>query len=213
MLARATGVIGTVFIVLLFGPIIALSTAGEPPLDATASEAAKYFGTIDATWAQVALATSTLGWIASLWFFVAFGYVLRRAEGDPPWRSTIATLSGALLAAYGLVGVSVGAAALHGDKVAPAVADFAWASAGVGFANAWISAASFALSAGWVIVSTRALERWMGWWLIVAGVGLVAARFVWTIDSWIVPYLAFWVWVLVLSIRLIRRPDLLDPAG
>lgn len=28
--------------VLLFGPIIALSTAGEPPLDATASEGARF---------------------------------------------------------------------------------------------------------------------------------------------------------------------------
>jgi len=212
ILARVTGVIGIVFIVLLFGPIIALSTAGEPPLDATASEAAKYFGNIEATWARLALATSTLGWIGSLWFFVAFGYLLRRVEGDPPWRSTIATLSGALLAAYGLVGVSVGAASLHGGKITPNVADFAWASASVGFANAWIAIASFALASGWVILSTRALERWMGWWLIVAGVGLVAARFVWTIDLCIAPYLLFWACALVLSIRLIRRPNLLDPA-
>jgi hypothetical protein len=212
ILARVTGVIGIVFIVLLFGPIIALSTAGEPPLDATASEAAKYFGNIEATWARLALATSTLGWIGSLWFFVAFGYLLRRVEGDPPWRSTIATLSGALLSAYGLVGVSVGAASLHGGKITPNVADFAWASASVGFANAWIAIASFALASGWVILSTRALERWMGWLLIVAGVGLVAARFVWTIDLWIAPYLLFWAWALVLSIRLIRRPNLLDPA-
>jgi hypothetical protein len=108
-LARVTG-IGIFLVALLFGPIIALSTAGEPPLDATASEAAKYFDKIEATWAQVAIAVSTLGWIGSLWFFVAFGYLLRRVEGDPPWRSTIATLSGALLAAYGLVGVSLGAA-------------------------------------------------------------------------------------------------------
>jgi len=106
----------------------------------------------------------------------------------------------------------VGAASLHGGKVTPGVADFAWASASVGFANAWIAVASFALSSGWVILSTRALERWMGWWLIVAGVGLVAARFIWTTDLWIMPYLLFWACTLVLSIRLIRRPNLLDPA-
>lgn len=93
-LARATGIIGIVFMVLLFGPIIALSSAGEPPLDATPSEAVKYFGDIEANWAQLAIAASTLGWIGSLWFFVAFGYLLRHVEGDPPWRSTIATLSG-----------------------------------------------------------------------------------------------------------------------
>src|SRR5574337_91468 len=205
-LARATGIIGIAFMVLLFGPIIALSAAGEPPLDATGSDVVKHFATIEATWAQLTLAASTLGWIGSLWFFVAFGYLLRRVEGDPPWRSTIATLSGALLAAYGLVGVSVGAASLHGGTITPDVADFAWASGSVGFANAWIAVASFALCSGWVILSTRALERWMGWWLIVAGLGLVAARFVWTSDVWTVPYLLFWVWLLVLSILLIRRP-------
>jgi hypothetical protein len=69
---------------LLFGPVIALSTAGEPPLDAAASQAAKYFANTEATWAQLAVATSTLGWIASLWFFVAFGHLLRRVEGIPP---------------------------------------------------------------------------------------------------------------------------------
>jgi hypothetical protein len=212
ILGRATGIIEIAFIVLLFGPIIALSAASEPPLDATASEAARHFGDIQATWAQLALAASTIGWIAGLWFFVAFGYLLRRVEGDPPWRSTVATLSGALLAAYGLVGVSVGAASIHGGKITPGVADFAWASASVGFANAWIAVASFALSSGWVILSTRALERWMGWWLIVAGVGLLAARFVWTIDFWILPYLLFWAWAMVLSIRLIHRPNLLDRA-
>ena len=210
-LARATGIIGIVFMVLLFGPVIALSTAGEPPLDATASEAVEYFGNIEANWAQLAMAASTLGWIGSLWFFVAFGYLLRRAEGDPPWRSTIATLSGALLAAYGLVGASLGAASLHGGKITPDVADFAFAFGSVGFANAWIALASFALCSGWVILSTRTLERWMGWWLIVAGLGLVAARFVWTSELWTLPYLLLWAWVLVLSIRLIRRPNLLDP--
>ena len=107
----------------------------------------------------------------------------------------------------------MGAASLHGGKITPDVADFAWAFANVGFANAWIAVASFALCSGWVILSTRALEPWMGWWLIVAGLGLVAARFVWTSDLWTVPYLLFWVWLLVLSVRLIRRPNLLEPVA
>lgn len=210
-LARATGIIGLVFMVLLFGPVIALASAGEPPLDATASQAATYFGNIEADWAQFVMAASKLGWIGSLWFFVAFGYLLRRAEGDPPWRSTIATLSGALLAAYGLVGASWEAASLHGNRITPDVADFALAFGNVGLANAWIALASFALCAGWVILSTRVLERWMGWWLIVAGLGLVAVRFVWTNEVWTLPYLLFWSWIVIVCIRLLRTPNLLDP--
>ena len=207
-LARTTGIIGIAFMVLLFGPIIALASAEEPALEASAAEAVNYFRNLEATWAQLTMAASTLGMIGSLWFFVAFGFLLRRAEGDPPWRSAIATLSGALLAAYGLVGASsVGAASLHGGRITPEVADFAYAFGNVGFANAWIALGSFALCSGWVILSTRVLERWMGWWIVVAGLALVVARFVWTTGFWGVGYSLFWLWVLVVCIRLIVRPD------
>ena len=106
----------------------------------------KYFGNLEATWAQLTQAASTLGMIGSLWFFVAFGFLLRRAEGDPPWRSAIATLSGVLLAAYGLIGVGASweAASLHGGRITPEVADYAYAFGNVGFANLWIALASFA---------------------------------------------------------------------
>ena len=215
-LARTTGIIGIAFLVLLFGPIIALASAGEPPLEATAAEAANYFRNLEATWAQLVMAALTLGMIGSLWFFVAFGFLLRRAEGDPPWRSAIAALSGALLAAYGLVGANVaaGAASLHGGRITPEVADYAYAEGNVGFANAWIALASFAICSGWVILSTRVLERWMGWWIIVAGVGLVVARFVWPAGVWGVGYTLFWLGSSVACIRLIRRPERWSaPAG
>src|SRR5215213_872704 len=118
-LARTTGIIGIAFLVLLFRPIIALSV-DEPPLDATAAEAVNNFRNLEPTWAQLTMAASTLGMIGSLWFFVAFSFLLRRAEGDPPWRSAIATLSGALLAAFGLIGVSsTYAASLHVGRITP----------------------------------------------------------------------------------------------
>ena len=160
-LARTTGIIGIAFLVLLFGPIIALASAGEPALEASAAEAVNYFRNLEATWAQLTTAASTLGIIGSLWFFVAFGFLLRRAEGDPPWRSAIATLSGALLAAYGLVGASWEAASLHGGRITPEV----------------------------------------------AGLALVVARFVWTTAFWGVGYSLFWLWVLVVCIRLIVQPE------
>jgi hypothetical protein len=42
--------LGLTSVVLLFGPIIALASAGEPPLEATGAEAAEYYGRLDATW-------------------------------------------------------------------------------------------------------------------------------------------------------------------
>ena len=154
-------------------------------MEATGAEAAEYYGRLDASWPRLAMATLTLGMIGTLWFFVAFGSVLRRAEGDPPWRSTVAMLSGALLAAYGLIGSSVESASVHGAKITPEVADYAFAFGSVGFANVWIAIASFSVRSGWVILSTRVLERWMGWWLLAAGGGLVASRFVWTSEVWL----------------------------
>jgi hypothetical protein len=210
-LGRTTGILGITTLVLLFAPVIALASAGEPPLDATGAQAAEYFENLDETWARLAMAALTLGMIASLWFVVAFGFLLRRVEGDPAWRSTSATLSGVLLAAYGLIGSSTEAGSLHGGRITPDVADYAFASGSVGFANAWIPIASFALCSGWVILSTRVLERWMGWWIVVVGFGLVISRFIWTSDVWTLPYMAFWLWVATLSLRLLRRPSLLDP--
>jgi hypothetical protein len=42
--------------VLLFGPIIALASADEPALEATAAEAVNYFRNLEATWAQLTMA-------------------------------------------------------------------------------------------------------------------------------------------------------------
>ncbi len=210
-LARATGVIGLVWVPLLFGSVIALSSGGEPPLETTGARAATYFGNSETIWVQLSYGAAALGMVASLWFFVAFGFLLARAEGPPPWRSAVATLSGTLLGAYGLIDTSQQSAALHGGKVSDAIADYAYHVGTLGFANAWISIASFALCAGWVILSTGALERWAGWWLVAAGAGLVLARFAWTTQVWLLPYLMFWAWVVVLCIRLVRRGDLLVP--
>ena len=107
----------------------------------------------------------------------------------------------------GLIGASWEAASLHGGRITPEVADYAYAVGNVGFANIWIAMASFAVCSGWVILSTGVFERWMGWWIVVAGIGLVVARFAWTAGFWGVGYALFWLWIIVVCIRLIVRPD------
>ncbi len=46
---------------------------------------------------------------------------------------------------------------------------------------------------------------WLGWWAVAAGVCLVAAKAVWTTYFWLVGYGLFWVWVIALSVVLLRR--------
>jgi hypothetical protein len=161
-LARTTGVAAIAAIVLLFGPIIAISTAGEPPFDATQEEAAAFFRNAAVGWVHAAEATASIGMLAFLWFVVGLATLLRRVEGEPAWRSTVALVSGTLVAAYGALDASWDAAANRGTELDPAVALYAFDVGNLGFANAWLAMASFAVAVGWILLDSRAFPSW--WW-------------------------------------------------
>jgi hypothetical protein len=55
-------------------------------------------------------------------------------------------------------------------------------------------------------VLAAGMPRWLGWWAIAVGVGMVLARAAWVADAWLAPYLLFWLWVVVFAVRLLRRP-------
>ena len=142
--------------------------------------------------------------IGILWFIVGLSLMLRRAEGDPPWRSTIALVSGVLLTAYTALDASLDAASFRGADLDPAVAGYAFAVGSVGFANAWLALASLAVCAGWIMVATGIFGRWLGWWAISSGLGLALSRFFWTSEIWLLPYLLFWLWVIIVCVQLLR---------
>jgi hypothetical protein len=109
--------------------------------------------------------------------------------------------------------VSWNAASFGAADIDPAVASFAFDSGNLGFANIWLAMASFAACCGWVVLSTRVVGRWLGWWAIASGLGLGVSRFFWSSAIWYLPYAAFWIWVIVLCIQLIRqRATLPEPA-
>jgi hypothetical protein len=41
--------------------------------------------------------------------------------------------------------------------------------------------------------------------MAASGVGLVLSRFVWTTNAWLAPYALFWIWVVALCTRLLRK--------
>lgn len=205
-LAQMTGVSGLVAIAIQFTAVIAVGSVGEPPLQATTAEAAKFFRATEAAWAQGAQAATSLGMVVFLWFVVGFALLLRRAEGDPPWRSGIALTSGVLVTAYGVLDASWDAASHRGTDLDHVLAGYAYDVGNVGFANAWLAMASFALAAGPVVVSTRVLPAWTGWCAVGSGIGLLIARFLWTVDGfWLLPYGLLWLWVIATCLHLIRR--------
>lgn len=205
--ARATGWLGIGSLILLFVPIIAISSVGEPPLEASTADIATFFRAAQTDWVEAARATASLGMLVFLWFVVGVAVLLRRAEGEPAWRSTITLASGVLLAAYGVLDASWAAAIHRGDSLDPGLAAYAFDVGNIGFANAWLAMASLAVSAGWVTLSTGVFPRWTGWCAISSGVGLVIARYLWFVESlWFAPYALFWVWAIAVSVRLVRRP-------
>jgi hypothetical protein len=203
-LSRTTGIIGLASFVLSFTPIIAISTLGEPPFTGSAEQVHAFLVRLGAGWPTLASAVLTVAAIGLLWFVVGLALLLARAEGSPPWRSVAALTSGVLLPAYLLFNASWDAAAYRGAETDPALARYAFDVGNLGFANVWVAMGSFAIACGWVVISTRAFGRWLGWWAVVAGIGLIVSRFVWTSDVWLGPYFLFWIWVIVVCVQLLR---------
>jgi hypothetical protein len=72
------------------------------------------------------------------------------------------------------------------------------------FANGWVAMGRFALCAGWAFIHIRLAPRWLGWLAVAGGVGLVLSRASWTSAIWLLPYALFWLWVIIISVRLQR---------
>jgi hypothetical protein len=210
-LARMTGVTAIVAVVLLFAPIIAISALGEPDFDATGEEAAEFFRNADTPWIGAAQTTASIGMLAFLWFVVGLTTLLRRIEGEPAWRSTVALVSGTIVVAYGVLEASWDAAANRGQELEPGIAAFAFDVGNLGFANLWLALGSFAIASGWALLASRALPAWWGWWAIVSGAGLIAVRYAWEGWIWTIPYFLFWAWVIAIAVRLISRRTLEAP--
>jgi hypothetical protein len=68
-----------------------------------------------------------------------------------------------------------------------------------------VAVGSFLLCTGWAMISTRFAPRWLGWLAVAGGVGLVLRGAMWTSPIWLLPYGFFWLWVIIVSVRLLRR--------
>jgi magnesium-transporting ATPase (P-type) len=201
-LGRVTGVAGLAAVVLIF--VVLVGTREEPPFTATADEFLTHYRAPNTVASDFRSFAFTVALVTFLWFVVALSILLRRAEGEAPWRSTIAMASGVLFVALVLSGSEI-AAAFRADDLDPQLARYAFDESQAAFANARVALGSFALCCGWVIASTRFLPRWVGWLAIASGVGLALGRISWTNYMWLLPYLMFWLWVLTVAVLLLRR--------
>jgi hypothetical protein len=121
--------------------------------------------------------------------------------------------SGTAAVAALLFGAPQAAANRGGDGLDPQVAQFAFDLGDVTFANMWVALGSLSLASGWAILAGRegpgspdgsAWPSWLGWWALSVGAGFLVARMAWPTYLWVIPYVPFWVWVLVVSTRMLR---------
>lgn len=83
------------------------------------------------------------------------------------------------------------------------MARYAFDLGNLSFANGWVATGAVAICAGMIFLTARSLPSWLGWWALLAGVGQVLGRAVWTNDLAFVPFAAFWLWVAVVSVLLV----------
>lgn len=196
-----TGTAGLATVVLIFGGQGLIQVGGnEPAFDAPAAVIADYFATRDQTLFAIGTYLNVLAVVVFLWF-VGGVYTLLKDD----WRATIALVSGVLGIAAVIVAGSELAVFRLPEGVDPQIERLAFDMGNLSFASGWVALGSFAVASGWAAISTRAMPSWLGWWAVIAGVCLVAARAAWTTPIWLLGYALFWLWVIVVSVRLLRR--------
>jgi hypothetical protein len=201
-LARITGFAGVVALVVVLGSSLA-NDYQSAAFDSNADETVAFFRSLDDSFGAISSFATAVGLIAMLWFTLGLALLLRRYEGELPWRSVF-------LAGAGVVSVVSGqiatweAAAYRSDDIDPQVARYAFDLGNLSFANGWVAAGAVGICAGLIVLGNSDLPQWLGWWALVAGTGSVLARAVWTEGYAFVPFIAFWIWVGVLSVALLR---------
>jgi hypothetical protein len=210
---RATGAAGLAAVVLLFAGQGFMQAGGtaEPAFDAPTAVVRRYLETRNAGLFSIGAYLEMLGLAALLSFVCGIYTALRGDSEQPPWLPTVALASGTATVGSLLLGAWQLAPFRINEGLDPQLGRFAFDMANLSFANAWVALGSFAVAVGWAIRSSRSLPGWLGWWVLAAGIGLIAARAVWTTSVWFIPYALFWLWVIVLSVRLLAGKPSLRP--
>lgn len=200
-LARVTGGAGITALVVVIGTSLA-NDYPSAEFTSDAAQAATFFRSLDDSFGALSAFLTSVGLIALLWFAIGLALLLRRYDGELPWRSAFLAGAGVLSVVPGQI-ATWDAAVFRSDDIDPQVARYAFDLGNLSFANSWVATGAMALCAGLLLVSSPALPHWLGWWAIIAGAGSVLARSIWTEPIAFIPFTVLWVWITVVSVLLI----------
>ncbi len=201
---------GILFVVLqLTGQSLIQIGGAEPAFSAPAGEIVTFFENRSPQLFDLGGFLSALSAIAFIWFLGALWVALRGHEAEPAWMSLVAV-------GFGLVAVAGISAGGGGWELAvfrieegltPEVARLLFDQGNFAFASYWVMLAGLLLATGVVALRDGALPRWLGWYSLAAAVLLLVARYFWALESMLIfmPYMLFWLWLIIVSVALIRR--------
>jgi hypothetical protein len=203
----AAGGIG--FVVLEgLGQVLIQVGGMEPEFRAPANEIAAYFLARNETLFNWGGYLTHLSFLALIWFLGALWLAMRSAEraaGDSALLSLISFGSG-LLALAPLTGGGWPMAVFRiGEGLDPEVAQTLFDLGNFGFATSWVFFGGTVLAAGLGALQYKVFSRRLGWFSIVVAVLLLIARIIWTTQVAFLPWVLFWIWLIVVSVVLIRR--------
>jgi hypothetical protein len=146
-----------------------------------------------------------LALVGFILFTAVLAVRLRMPDGRLSVPGILVLMSSGVVAALILVsdGIQLAGAFRANDLDATTTAVIFGLANGV-FVLIWFALAGVLVAAGIGGLLQQALPRWLAWLGIVAGLGWVGTAFVPTSSLWLLPYILFYVWLIIVSVLLVR---------
>ena len=214
-LGAACGILSVVLEFVGLG-IAAVSSPGlvDSTLATSEGEIARAFSSPATAGVWVGLYLQVVAFLLFVVFAARLWATLRRAEGGAGWVSNVVLGAGVLFAGITLLALAFWGMADYqaGPSVNVEVA-MVLNVLHIGTYNlSWAAQALFLAAAAVVVLRTRALPGWLGWSAAGISVGSLAGVAVPTGSLAEIPAFLFLIWVVAVSIVLMRRTDEVSPA-
>jgi hypothetical protein len=157
-----------------------------------------------------------LGLLVLIFFLARLWGLLRSAEGRSGWLSMAALGAGLVSVAVKLASFPLGTVGFYEARsggLDPQLAATLIHANDISFVTTWAVDAVFLAATAATALRSGALPRWAGWSAALIAPAMLVGVATATSESAQLPTALFLVWIVAVSIRLLRRPDELAQAG
>jgi hypothetical protein len=208
-LQRFAALGGMLFVLLQMAGQGLIQVGGaEPAFTAPADEILRFFLQRDTTLFAIGGYLSALSFVPYFWFLGALWAFMRGAENGTNWLSITAIASGLVMPAISILGGWELAMLRLGENIDPGMVRQLFDAGNYAFAGVWIPAGSMVLAVSALGLLSGNLPRWFAWFGLATGLALFAARAVWTMQVAFIPYTMLWLWMIAMSLFMVRRPNI-----